>query len=90
MAICGARRGRYGKPLAFPEAYKGELPRTAWCDRCEKRYRIESLRVFRWELTSQEKEEATDDFDMFSLEMPNKHLCLKCLRKEKDATNRRG
>ena len=82
MIICGASRGKYGEPLTFPEAYKGELPRTACCDRCEKRYRIESLRVSRWELTPQEKKEAVRDFDMFSLDMPDKVLCLKCSDKE--------
>ena len=83
--MCGASRGRYGKPLTFAEAYKGKLPKTTYCDRCERHLRVENLRVFRWQLTPQEREEAVRDFDMFSLDMPDKCLCLKCLEEEKDA-----
>ena len=82
IIVCGTSRGKYGNPLTFSEAYKGKLPKTACCDRCEKRCRIESLKVFRWELTPQEREEAVRDFDMFSLDMPDKILCLKCIDKE--------
>ena len=44
--------------------------------------REKSLRVFRWELTPQEMEEAVRDFDMFSLDMPDRIVCLKCINKE--------
>ena len=82
MIICGASRGRYGKPLTFPEAYRGKLPQTTYCDRCEKRYKIEGLRVFRWELEPEELKEAVRDFDIFSLDMPDQILCRKCIDKE--------
>jgi len=44
--------------------------------------REKSLRVFRWELTPQERKEAVQDFDMLSLDMPDRIVCLKCINKE--------
>ena len=82
MIICAASRGKYGKAQTFSEAYKGKLPETTYCDKCKRRYKIENLRVFRWELTPQERKEAVRNFDMFSLDMPDRILCLKCIDKE--------
>jgi len=82
IIMCGASRGKYGKAQTLSEVYKRKLPETGYCDKCKRRYKIENLRVFRWELTPQEIEEAVQDFDMFSLDMPDRILCLKCIEKE--------
>ena len=82
MIICAASRGKYGKAQTLSEVYKRKLPETGYCDKCKKRYKIENLRVFRWKLIPQEIEEAVRDFDIFSLDMPDKILCLKCIKKE--------
>ena len=82
IIMCGASRGKYGKAQTLSEVYKKKLPETGYCDRCKKRYKIENLRVFRWKLIPQEIEEAVRDFDIFSLDMPYKILCLKCIKKE--------
>lgn len=83
IIICGASRGEYSESLTFRDAYRGKLPKTAYCNRCDKQHSIENLKVFRWELTPQEREEAIRDFDMFSLDMPDRILCLGCIDKEK-------
>ena len=82
IIMCGASRGKYGKAQTLSEVYKRILPETGYCDKCKKRYKIENLRVFRWKLIPQEIEEAVRDFDIFSLDMPDKILCLKCIKKE--------
>ena len=82
IIMCGASRGKYSKAQTLSEVYKKKLPETGYCDRCKKRYKIENLRVFRWKLTPQEIEEAVRDFDIFSLDMPDRILCLKCIDKE--------
>ena len=82
IIMCGASRGKYGKAQTLSEVYKKKLPETGYCDKCKKRYKIENLRVFRWKLIPQEIEEAVRDFDIFSLDMPDKILCLKCIKKE--------
>ena len=82
IIMCGASTGKYGKAQTLSEVYKRKLPETGYCDKCKKRYKIENLRVFRWKLIPQEIEEAVRDFDIFSLDMPDKILCLKCIKKE--------
>ena len=48
-------------------------------------YPLNSLRVQKWEMTERELSEAVDEFDMFSLEMPTRLICLNCAAKEKEA-----
>ena len=79
--ICGVRRGRY-KMLNIRKAYKGKLPKIIACDGCRKKHNIRQLKVRRWTLTKKELEEAVEEFDMFSLDMPDKILCKRCLEKQ--------
>ena len=89
--ICGATRGRYGIPRKIKvdtvfrdvEGEKATLPEKLRCEdplHDEKRIYFPAMECYfqEWELTEKEFREATNDYDMFSLEMPVRMLCPKC------------
>ena len=89
--ICGATRGRYGIPRKIKvdtvfrdvEGEKAKLPKKIRCEdplHDEKRIYFPVMECYfqKWELTEKEFQEATNNYDMFSLEMPVRMLCPKC------------
>lgn len=96
--ICGATRGHYGKPIPFnksgikfisEDTYKElKTPKIYSCESSKhegrkKRYPIKEMYVRKWEMTKQELKEATDAWDMFSLEMGPIIICPECAKKIK-------
>lgn len=88
-AICGAGRGRYGKPQS--------ALKLKWVDiknnkkiKCESNkhrskklwYPIKKMFYQEWELTEKELKEAIKAFDIFSLEMTGRFICSVCAKEE--------
>ena len=87
--ICGPRRGRWSKPKPVTELkeYKeGKLPKKLRCDNDHilhpRRlwYPIEQCFYVTWELTEEEFDEALEEGDLFSLDVPPMILCPDCAK----------
>lgn len=87
--ICSPRHGRWSKPKPVTETkeYKeGKLPKKLRCDNDHilhpRRlwYPTEKCYYVTWELTEEEFEEALEEGDLFSLDMPAMILCPDCAK----------
>ncbi|MCM8808250.1 MAG: hypothetical protein NC926_09995 [Candidatus Omnitrophica bacterium] len=86
MIICGARRGRYSKPIPLRSLkFKRKLPKKIRCHNADyilhpkqKWFPSNEMFLQKWILTKKELKEAIEEYDFFSLEMPNKIICKFC------------
>lgn len=74
------------EPTTVPEKYACEHPKHWNWGKGTRNgqklyYPINEMFFQKWELTDKELDEAVEDFDMFSLEMPSRIICENCKNK---------
>jgi len=97
IIICGARYGRYGKPIPVKEAKikwvsertgkELKPPKKYPCENPEhqgkrKWFPISEIYVQMWEYTEQELKRIVEEQDYMSLDMPLHIICKECCKKE--------
>lgn len=96
-SICGARRGRYTSPVSIPKSNlkfvdednghkEVKAPKTIRCDDRyhegrKKRFPTEEMYVQFWRLTDEEKKEAIEEYDMMSIGIEPRIICVTCAKK---------
>ena len=99
ITVCGASVGHYGRPWKInglrgikrwtDDNEKVVSPlRTFSCEAShhlgrKRRFPLNEGYVQRWVLTKREATRAFENWDMFSLTMPNQLICAECARREK-------